>query len=273
MSQYSPWEDELENSKPSISDFKTDYPQNIDPEAQDDLKKVSDYGQQFLQSNNEAKNNLEVGKNIFGEKEVLLFARFGVVFLIVAIISGSAYFYQQSKTFNLTNDKAINPYKRIDTSYQSNSSEIQPQVNASINPTPPSSQSADGSQAPYSRLDRDRAVSILQNYLQAKQRIFAPPFDRQLAGMYLTGNTYQRVVNPGGAIDWLQNNQSWYSYNNSKISDVWNFDANQNQLKVRIVEDYVLYRAGKKVKSERTTNNYTFYFTYENDSWKIYDRS
>lgn len=128
-----------------------------------------------------------------------------------------------------------------------------------------------------SSLTQDQAVSVVQNWLNAKGQVFGRSFDRRLARQFTTGSLYYDIAEkPNGSIDWLRNNNSYYTYSLSRVDNVWVFDNSGSNptLKVRITEDRTLYGASGNIdydKSGRKTANYVYYFSRENDGWKIND--
>jgi hypothetical protein len=143
--------------------------------------------------------------------------------------------------------------------------------------TPTPTQAPPTNQPTGSSLTQDQATAIVQNWLNAKGRVFGGPFDKQLARQYTTGSLYYDIAEkPNGSIDWLRNNNSYYTYSLSRVDNVWTFNnsANNPTIKVRITEDRTLYGASGNIdydKSGRKTANYVYYFSKENDGWKIND--
>ena len=147
-----------------------------------------------------------------------------------------------------------------------------PQQNNTPTQSPPTSQPTSGSS-----LSQDQAVAIVQNWLNSKGRVFGGPFDKQLARQFTTGSLYYDIAEkPNGSIDWLKNNNSYYTYSLSRVDNVWTFNNSGSNptIKVRITEDRNLYGASGNIdydKSGRKTANYIYYFSKENDGWKIND--
>ena len=85
-------------------------------------------------------------------------------------------------------------------------------------------------------LTQSEATELVQNWLNSKSQVFAPPWNRSLVQKYTTGSLYQDITKPGGSIDWLSNNSSYYQFEASQITDVWQFDSSGSQpwLKIRI---------------------------------------
>ena len=129
--------------------------------------------------------------------------------------------------------------------------------------------------ANFSQLTQEKAVEIVNQWLQAKSAIFASPYDKQLAQKYLAGPLYEDITKPNGAIDWLQNNNYYYVYENGEVRQVWAFSTSGNrpQLKVSIYEERKLYtpRGVDNTQSGASTANYTYSFARDNGVWKIYD--
>jgi hypothetical protein len=127
-----------------------------------------------------------------------------------------------------------------------------------------------------SSLSQDQATSIVQNWLNAKKKVFAPPFDRQLARQLTTGLRYNQIMQPGGSIDWLVANNSYYTYAITRVDNVWAFDNSKSlvEIKLRITEDLTLHNSNGGIdpeSSSRTTANYIYYLAQDNGTWKIHD--
>lgn len=123
-----------------------------------------------------------------------------------------------------------------------------------------------------STLSQANAKSLIEEWLNAKSEIFAPPFDRELVGQLTTGLLHDDITKRNGSIDWLKNNNSYHVYNSSSVKKVWSFDNDSKRpsIKVSIYEDRILYENGKG-KSSASTNVFTYFFTKENGKWKIDD--
>ena len=123
---------------------------------------------------------------------------------------------------------------------------------------------------------QEKAVQLIVSWLKAKSKIFADPFDRGLVGKLTTGILYEDITKPGGSIDWLQNNSSYYVYHETSIKNSSDFSNNGStaSVKVSIYENRTLYgRSGRPDPNESraSTKSYTYYFTNNNGTWKISD--
>ncbi|MEB3231770.1 MAG: IMS domain-containing protein [Leptolyngbyaceae bacterium] len=122
-------------------------------------------------------------------------------------------------------------------------------------------------------LNQAQAVDIVNAWLQAKPKIFGPPFDRGLLASLATGECYRSNI---GSIDWLRNNGYHYTYTTSRIENVWSFESNSYRpsLKVRVYEDLTLHGPNgiDRSKSGAATRNYVYYFAQDgNGNWKVED--
>jgi hypothetical protein len=127
-----------------------------------------------------------------------------------------------------------------------------------------------------SSLTQDQAVAVVQNWLNSKGRVFAAPFDRQLARQYTTGKRNNQILQSGGSIDWLIENRSYYTYAITRVDNVWAFDNSKSlvEIKLRVTEDLTLHNANGGIDAERsgrTTANYIYYLAQDNGTWKISD--
>lgn len=157
------------------------------------------------------------------------------------------------------------------------SAEPETPSNSSTLPNPPvSSQYNSQPTQPTipSGLSQQEAVNLINQWLQAKGKIFAPPFDRQLLAQYThtQGKLYQDIVKLQGPMDWLRSTGSYYTFNQSQITEVIDFSTSGELpvLKVKISENMVFYN-GEQNNRETTasTNSYTYTFRQEQGTWKI----
>ncbi|NES66368.1 MAG: DUF4101 domain-containing protein, partial [Okeania sp. SIO2D1] len=95
---------------------------------------------------------------------------------------------------------------------------------------------------PEPSISEERAVQLVQRYLEAKKVMFAPPYNRQIASDIGTGEFYKQLI---GSINSLQieSGGAYYEYGVQNIDRVENFvvQGNTATIKVKITEDYTLY--------------------------------
>jgi serine/threonine protein kinase len=119
-----------------------------------------------------------------------------------------------------------------------------------------------------------QAVQLVQNWMQAKRRIFAAPFDRTLAMQYTTGQRLHDITKPGGSIDWLRDNNAYYQYGIQKVEPT-KFSAYGSEavLEATITEDRTMYINGKVDASNTKydVDNMRFKLILTDGSWKITD--
>ena len=124
-----------------------------------------------------------------------------------------------------------------------------------------------------SDLTQEQALAILQRWFEAKPRIFAPPFDTSLVDELATGKFHYDETKPGGSIDSLRNNNSYYTYNYSRINDVIEFTNSGNRPAIIVSIEEELYLHGPNgidnEYSGRYKNKYVYYFEKDNGQWKI----
>jgi|JFJP01.1.fsa_nt_gi serine/threonine-protein kinase len=119
-------------------------------------------------------------------------------------------------------------------------------------------------------LSESEALDIVNNLVAAKNQIFAPPFNLQLLSELTTGEAYK---NRKGSVDWLQNNNAFYSYGDFRVSRAGAFGIQDNQanLTVEIFESPKLYINGKidRSQSQPSRGRYVCNFRFEDGKWKI----
>jgi serine/threonine-protein kinase len=115
-----------------------------------------------------------------------------------------------------------------------------------------------------------QASDLIGRWLDAKQKIFAPPFDRQLLAKMTTGILYSDTVR---AIDNLTSTNSHYRYGVQKVESVERFAASGNKatIEVKVTEDATVYRNGKVDTSSFNTKVVRYTLEYWDGIWKIAD--
>ena len=115
-----------------------------------------------------------------------------------------------------------------------------------------------------------QASDLISKWLEAKQRIFAPPFDRQLLAKMTTGILYADTVK---GIDYLTNSNSQYRYGVQKVESVERFAASGNKatIEVRVTEDATVYRNDRVDTSSFNTKLVRYTLEYWDGIWKIAD--
>lgn len=120
-----------------------------------------------------------------------------------------------------------------------------------------------------------QAVDLINQWLQAKQQIFASPFDRQLVDQLTTGELSKNLAQPSGVMAWLKNNQAYYRFGVQKVESVERFVANGNKatVEVKVTEDRTLYRNGKVDASQTDFETRLIRYTLQSvdGRWKIAD--
>lgn len=128
-----------------------------------------------------------------------------------------------------------------------------------------------------SDLTQSQAVSLVESWLNGKSDIFAHPFDQSLARRYTytDGPLYYDITKPGGSIDWLRSNNSYYDYENTNITEIISFSVSGSrpELVVTVYEETTLNTpTGVDYSSSAVgSRRYSYSFVKENGSWKIFD--
>ncbi|MGB3206651.1 MAG: ARC6/PARC6 family protein [Crinalium sp.] len=124
-------------------------------------------------------------------------------------------------------------------------------------------------------ITQQKAVDLIQAWLQAKKVMLAPPYNSQLAAQLATGQQYEKVAGEKGTINFLKRNNAYYRYGIQKIEKVENFIANNNQasIQLRINEDIKYYLNSRIDKSETGIINKRMIYNLQivNGRWKIAD--
>ncbi len=124
-------------------------------------------------------------------------------------------------------------------------------------------------------LTESEAVKVIDKWLKAKQEIYGPNYNKEIAKDHATGNLLKDIENSNaGAVTWLRNNQSYWIYQDSRVDRVWGFapDRENPHILVSIYEGRTLYRSGKPTRTEEPkAKSYRYYFQKDSSGWKIRD--
>ncbi|MCU0548976.1 MAG: IMS domain-containing protein [Leptolyngbya sp. Prado105] len=146
----------------------------------------------------------------------------------------------------------------------------------SLAATPPTVQSIPAPSVPTtSSFATSDARILLENWLSAKRQIFAPPFNASAAAAITTGSLYWDITKPGGSIDWLRNNNSYYRFGVQRVDSVRDFSVSGNMASVQaqVTEERFFYVDGRVDASQTDfkTRSTRFIFENVNGTWKISD--
>ncbi|MDJ0648103.1 MAG: IMS domain-containing protein [Xenococcaceae cyanobacterium MO_188.B19] len=122
-------------------------------------------------------------------------------------------------------------------------------------------------------LTEQKAVDLINNWQNAKRKIFAYPFDLQLLKKYQTDKKYQDNV---GSVNWLRNNNAYYKYGVQSVDSVEEFIASGDRATIDAVvtEQRTFYMNNKVINDGNTafdTRLVRYNLVSENGQWKIED--
>jgi hypothetical protein len=145
-----------------------------------------------------------------------------------------------------------------------------PVINGEVIPTPISTPRNNNV------LTQIEAVQLVKKWLEAKREIFGPTFNRSLGEQYLTGEAYDKNIGSRSSIDWLENNNAYYTYQSQNIDSVIEFDNSDNEAMIEVVvtEARTLCRNGRASNGNNTTTDKSsvrYFLKFEQGTWKIAD--
>jgi hypothetical protein len=124
-------------------------------------------------------------------------------------------------------------------------------------------------------LSREQAVSIVNQWLQIKHQIFAPPFSLNSIDSITTGTLHRDLTSASSPVNWLKNNNAYYRFGTQRIDSVNSFEPSTNYatLEVTVTEERTLFVNGQVNPSESgvTTFNVRYFLARTNGTWKISD--
>lgn len=112
------------------------------------------------------------------------------------------------------------------------------------------------------QLDRAEALRLIERWLATKPRVFSPPFDiDSMEGLVASGPLREDITKANGSVDWLRANDSYYTYQSSRISNVLaeNLSGVAPYVRVTIDEISTLHTP-KGSKESQSLRPYTYTF-------------
>ena len=142
-------------------------------------------------------------------------------------------------------------------------------------PMSPSSPRPSSSSLNIPSFSASDAKGLLQKWMSEKKKVFAAPFDSQVASVYTTGKLYSDITKPEGSIDLLRKNNSYYTFESQNINSVSNFSSSSGSASaiVTLTEDITMYKDGRVDPGQTSfkSRNSTYQFEYVDGTWKIAD--
>ena len=126
-----------------------------------------------------------------------------------------------------------------------------------------------------SAITEEEARQVVSNWLNSKAKIFASPYDRNLAAKLSTGELYNDITKPNGSMDWLVKNNAYYTFSNQSVISKGGFTTSNDDatIDVQITESKTLYVGGQIDASQTVSSTATgrYFLKRENGTWKIRD--
>jgi hypothetical protein len=125
------------------------------------------------------------------------------------------------------------------------------------------------------QLSEAEAVNLVRYWLQSKQTILAPPYDRQVTYDLTTDVLFRDLTKPGGSIGWLENNNAYYRFGVQRIDQVEQFssDGSNATLVLQVTEERTLFVNGRIDYNETDfkTRRVRYSLQFVDGRWKIAD--
>lgn len=182
-------------------------------------------------------------------------------------------------TFNNEETSPPTTSKSLDSTTSNSERQVEypPTITPTENPTIPVNTNTNTTAKPSitaSTLTEDGAKNLINNWLQAKRVMFAPPYDSSPASELTTGEQYEQVAGYDGSINSLKTDGHYYKYGLQQIDGVDEFSVNGNQatIQVKVTEDRTLLdRKGKIIPKETDfkTRTVRYSLQFVDQGWKI----
>jgi serine/threonine protein kinase len=164
-----------------------------------------------------------------------------------------------------------------------------PPIPSSPIPSPPIPSSPIPSPPPRnnnSTISREAAINTIQQWLQYKRVLFAPPYNKQASADLLTGKAYRNNIDRSAepcnsvdsgdclsSVDWLQRYNAQYSFGVQRIDSVDKFEASGDTgtIFVTVTEYRTLHKSTGKSTPSGGTSQVRYDLQFENGKVKITD--
>jgi len=121
-------------------------------------------------------------------------------------------------------------------------------------------------------LSQSDAVKLIEDWYAAKEKIFAPPFDRESVLQLTTGVLLTDALQ---AMNWLRENNAFYKYGIRRVESVDRFvrEGFKGTLELTVTEEYSLYE-NNRINPDRSrfeTKDLRYFLEVVDGRWKIAD--
>jgi serine/threonine protein kinase, bacterial len=166
--------------------------------------------------------------------------------------------------------------------FAGNDSTKTPQSNPIPSPPIPSPPSRSNN----STISREAAINTIQQWLQYKRVLFAPPYNKQLSADLLTGKAYRNNIDRSAepcnnvdsgdclsSVDWLQRYNAQYSFGVQRIDSIDKFEASGDTgtIFVTVTEYRTLHKSSGKSTPSGGTSQVRYDLQFDNGKVKITD--
>jgi serine/threonine protein kinase len=137
-----------------------------------------------------------------------------------------------------------------------------------------------------STISREAAINTIQQWLQYKRVLFAPPYNKQASADLLTGKAYRNNIDRSAepcnsvdsgdclsSVDWLQRYNAQYSFGVQRIDKIDKFEASGDTgtIFVTVTEYRTLHKSSGKSTPSGGTSQVRYDLQFENGKVKITD--
>jgi hypothetical protein len=123
-------------------------------------------------------------------------------------------------------------------------------------------------------MSEQEAKSVIQEWWKVRQRVFAYPYDASAASSVVSaGPLWSDLIKSDGPVEWLRNNNQYYTYESTSIESVISIDPQSSKrpnIVVRVRTNDTLHGPGI-YKPLSGTYSYKYTFARENGKWKIWN--
>ncbi len=131
-------------------------------------------------------------------------------------------------------------------------------------------------ETPSQQISEKEALELIKQWLQARNKIYSPPYDSKLADEVTTGNLHNEIISEGGEIERLKKDNASSSYK-SEVKRVKSFLPNEDVATITaIVNENKEHFVGGKLDPNQSyyNNEITVAYTLKNvdNRWKVANR-
>ena len=131
-----------------------------------------------------------------------------------------------------------------------------------------------GSPVSQTQMSEQEARSVIEAWWSVRSRVFASPYDVSAASDSVSsGPLWTDLTKADGPVNWLRNNNQYYTYQSTTIQRVISFDSTSPEhpsIVISVSSQDTLNGPGV-YRPSSSTSNFRYIFAKEDGKWKIWN--